>query len=467
MFELRNMKSWRKGFAPALILCSCSSSRAIIRVYDGGPRSDANVATVDFGGLTVARIVNADGENLKPSGPSPNWPSTHNADVQFMPGHYELQVAGPPRWRDLEPITFVADLAAGHCYDIVWAGGASGNSHRLVLRDRTSGSYFSRAQRRNAGSKLEFTLPADRRIASATFKAGTAIEFYDYDNSKVREGTLASNATLNKLTYTGGTRISFYETGEVQEGVLASNATLNKLTYKGGTRIRLSYHGAVYEGTLAVETRIGNITIAPDRPVTFGVRETFASGYLGSDTTIDDVVYMRGTKLTLSYGGVLEGTLGSQTNIDNKTFPPGTLVSYGLPRRAVETVDSATIAAPTTFLGVAFDEGNQINFENDGLWLRPVENILVGGIVYKKGKRLELYNDGSVRRGTPISDVTIEGIAYERDWPLSFDKNGKVLFGTLKVDTKIGGVNCKAGNTISFDANGNFIKCQFTRCGEL
>ena len=176
------------------------------------------------------------------------------------------------------------------------------------------------------------------------FEGSKPIVFYDFKKGIIKNGILASNATIGRFTFKKGTLLDPYYSNDdkdrINKGILASDAVVimksDKVKFKADTEIEFHQNGSVKIGILAEDTLIEGKLFKGGSLVQFFKDGGISWGTLAEnkDLTIENKIYdslkfMRGTKLGFYGGGsVYQGTLAEDLVIGEKIYKTGTAIEF-------------------------------------------------------------------------------------------------------------------------------------------
>ena len=286
------------------------------------------------------------------------------------------------------------------------------------------------------------TFPDLRVRGSATFQGitfpdGTLLKFQP--NGQLASATLSQNTTFGGVTFKAGTELTFDASGNIT-GTLAGSGMIeievggNKYKFKAGTEIQLFRSGRIRSAILARDKEVNGLTFKE-----------------GTALVFDDS----------SRGRIREGTLAAAKSICGTTLPAGTVVRLGLSGEPC----GAVLAAPLAVRGVLLPAGSEIQF-SDGVVrsVRLAENVMAGGLVYKKDTTLWFYANGQIEMGTLAADYRPSadypsGTKFKAGTDISFHPNGRIHSGTLTDDANVyvGEIKLKGGTAISFHHEGGVL----------
>lgn len=160
--------------------------------------------------------------------------------------------------------------------------------------------------------------------------------------------------------------------------------------------------------------------------------------------------------------------LSEDTTINDILFKKGTVVTY----YDSGELKKALIQEPVTLEGIQYTNGVIYLEENgyvgeDGIFFYPsgnlkaaelIDDTVINGYKTAGGSLVEFYKSGNLKEAYLLENYTVDGIEYtvDEDYYHSsmFDESGKVLGGTLLNDTKFGKYKYSGLSYIDFFENG-------------
>lgn len=122
---------------------------------------------------------------------------------------------------------------------------------------------------------------------------------------------------------------------------------------------------------------------------------------------------------------------------------------------------SLTPVDETTLQDKVCMAGHEISFHKNGNIKRftPAENIEIDGVLWWKGKPIELTENGRVLSGTPFNDqkIGIEGIKCAHGMEVTLHENGRIKRAYIAEDQRIDGTTVKGGQFIELDQDGHIL----------
>lgn len=190
-----------------------------------------------------------------------------------------------------------------------------------------------------------------------------------YGKHIIYAGILDRDVTIDSYPLKKGTYVSI-NNGKLT-GMRVSSQKINGLMLKQGTFVSLQ-NRVICSATLAYPQQVHGMKLKGEFSLYKKKCIQLASATLSEDTFIDDIKYLKDTKIRFNYyhKKIEEGILAEETKINDKVFKAHSLIKF----RHFPIVQLGTLANKSKIKGQLFDAGKYW-FNKDGSIYTPYTKV--------------------------------------------------------------------------------------------